>query len=74
MLDVDHFIKLQIQTKALLKVLLTQAELFLLKNHRQFVLDEKTEPSESREAKPTIDVLDLDSRYLNELLDGTVLD
>ena len=74
MLDIDHFIKLQIQTKALLKVLLTQAELFLLKNQRQFVLNEKTEPSERRGSEPSIDVLDLDSRYFNELLDGTVLD
>ena len=44
LLEIDQFIKSQIQFRALVKTLLTRTEQYLLKNQRQFVLEARSDP------------------------------
>ena len=74
-LEIDHFIKYQIQFRILLKTILTKAEQFLLSNQRKFVIDarsnsDKSDLSESEDIQKSFDT---DSKYFLKLLDGTVV-
>ena len=74
-LEIDHFIKYQIQFRILLRTILTKAEQFLLSNQRKFVIDarsnsDKSDRSESEDIQKSFDT---DSKYFSTLLEGTMI-
>ena len=73
-MEIDQFIKLQVQCKVLIKTLLTKSERYLLKNQRQFVLAKDLD-SKDRETSDenAVENFDMESKYFQSLIEGTKL-
>ena len=61
------------QLNVLIRLIFTKAEHYLLKNQRQFVLEENQDSDKNEERVTDIDVLQTNSKYFQKLLEGTML-